>query len=169
MSTEEMKPRRTLDQDFIDGAVMLVTQEGYKNPSDRATYLGTINHIDIPVVRSAVLLVGQAMLGNGGGRWNTGSKYSYSDRSANPTAKSPGRDDREIATCDHETKRKNPWNRKETKGFRQSGRRDSNPRPLPPQGSALARLRYGPMFRRSQHPTCRLIAPVDRLVEESRV
>jgi hypothetical protein len=25
------------------------------------------------------------------------------------------------------------------------------------------------MFRRSQHPTCRLIAPVDRLVEESRV
>jgi hypothetical protein len=25
------------------------------------------------------------------------------------------------------------------------------------------------MFLRSQHPTCRLIPPVDRLVEESRV
>jgi len=60
MSTQEKKPRRTLAQDFIDGAVKLVTQEGYTNPSDRATY---------------------------------------------PTAKSPGRDDREIATIDHETKR----------------------------------------------------------------
>ena len=105
MSTKERKPRRTLDQDFIDGAAKLVTQEGYKNPKDRVTYLGTIDHIDIPVVRSAVLLVGQAMLGNGGGRWNTGSKDSYPDRATYPTAKSPGRDDREIATIDHETKR----------------------------------------------------------------
>ena len=141
MSTKEKKPRRSLDQDFID----------------------------TPMVRSAVLLVGQAMLGNGGGRCNIGSNCSYPDRSANPTAKSPGRDDREIATIDHETKRKNPWIRKETKGFRQSGRRDSNPRPLPPQGSALARLRYGPMFRRFQQQTCRLIAPVDRLVKQPRV
>ena len=68
MSTEEMKPRRTLDQDFIDGAVKLVTQERYTNTSDRATYLGTIDHINQHMVRSAVLLVGQAMLGNGGGR-----------------------------------------------------------------------------------------------------
>ena len=67
------------------------------------------------------------------------------------------------------TKRKNPWIRKETKGFRQSGRRDSNPRPLPPQGSALARLRYGPMFRRFQQQTCRPIAQVDRLVKQPRV
>ena len=29
MSTNEKKPRRTFDQDFIDGAVKLVTQEGY--------------------------------------------------------------------------------------------------------------------------------------------
>jgi hypothetical protein len=105
MSTKERKPRRTLDQDFIDGAAKLVTQEGYKNPSDRATYLGTINHIDIPMERSAVLLVGQAMLGNGGGRWNTGSKDSYPDRSTYPKGKSPGRDNREIATSDHETKK----------------------------------------------------------------
>ena len=28
MSTNKKKPRRTLDQDFIDGAVNLVTQEG---------------------------------------------------------------------------------------------------------------------------------------------
>jgi hypothetical protein len=48
MSTQEKKPRRTLDQDFIDGAAKLVTQERYKNPRDRVTYLGTINHIDIP-------------------------------------------------------------------------------------------------------------------------
>jgi len=40
MSTKERKPPRTLDQDFID----------------------------TPMERSAVLLVGQAMLGNGGGR-----------------------------------------------------------------------------------------------------
>ena len=60
MSTKERKPPRTLDQDFIDGAVMLVTQEGYKNPSDRATY---------------------------------------------PKGKSPGRDDREIVTIDHQTKK----------------------------------------------------------------
>jgi hypothetical protein len=59
MSTEEMKPRRTLDQDFIDKAVKLVTQEGYKNTRDRATYLGTIDHINQHMVRSAVLLVGQ--------------------------------------------------------------------------------------------------------------
>ena len=68
MSTQEKKPRRTLDQDFIDGAAKLVTQERYKNPRDRVTYLGTINHIDTRMERSAVLLVGQAMLGNGGGR-----------------------------------------------------------------------------------------------------
>jgi hypothetical protein len=68
MSTKEKKPRRTLDKDFIDNAVKLVAQEGYKNPRDRATYLGTIDHIDTPMVRSTVLLVGQAMLGNGGGR-----------------------------------------------------------------------------------------------------
>jgi transposase len=30
MSTNEKKPRRTFDQDFIDGAVKLVTQEGYR-------------------------------------------------------------------------------------------------------------------------------------------
>jgi hypothetical protein len=59
MSTKERKPRRTLDQDFIDGAVMLVTQERYKNPRDRAMYLGAIDHIDTPMVRSAVPLVGQ--------------------------------------------------------------------------------------------------------------
>ena len=29
MSTNEKKPRRTFDQDFIDGAVKIVTQEGY--------------------------------------------------------------------------------------------------------------------------------------------
>ena len=29
MSINEKKPRRTFDQDFIDGAVNLVTQEGY--------------------------------------------------------------------------------------------------------------------------------------------
>jgi transposase len=29
MSTNEKKPRRTFDQDFIGGAVKLVTQEGY--------------------------------------------------------------------------------------------------------------------------------------------
>jgi transposase len=29
MSTNEKKPRRTFDQDFIDGTVELVTQEGY--------------------------------------------------------------------------------------------------------------------------------------------
>jgi transposase len=29
MSTNEKKPRRTFDQEFIDGAVKLVTQEGY--------------------------------------------------------------------------------------------------------------------------------------------
>jgi transposase len=29
MSTNEKKNRRTFDQDFIDGAVKLVTQEGY--------------------------------------------------------------------------------------------------------------------------------------------
>jgi transposase len=29
MSTNKKKPRRTFDQDFIDGAVKLVTQEGY--------------------------------------------------------------------------------------------------------------------------------------------
>jgi transposase len=29
MPTNEKKPRRTFDQDFIDGAVKLVTQEGY--------------------------------------------------------------------------------------------------------------------------------------------
>jgi transposase len=29
MSTNEKKTRRTFDQDFIDGAVKLVTQEGY--------------------------------------------------------------------------------------------------------------------------------------------
>ena len=29
MSTNEKKPRRTFDLDFIDGAVKLVTQEGY--------------------------------------------------------------------------------------------------------------------------------------------
>ena len=169
---------------------MLVTQERYKNPSDRVTYLGTINHIDIPVVRSAVLLVGQAMLGNGGGRWNTGSKDSYPDRATylaqsttsilpwyvprsfslvkpcwvtdvvdgTQVPKTPIRtaprtlkENLRGATIANlqqaNKKRKNPWNRKETKGFRQSGRRDSNPRPLPPQGSALARLRYGPMFR----------------------
>jgi hypothetical protein len=86
MSTEEMKPRRTLDKDFIDKAVKLVTQEGYKNPRDRATYLGTINHIDIPVVRSAVLLVGQVcrvtdVFGD------IDSNHSYPVRSANPTGK----------------------------------------------------------------------------------
>lgn len=59
MSTKEKKPRRTLDQDFIDNAVKLVTQEGYKNPRDRATYLGAIDHIHTRMVRSAVLLVGQ--------------------------------------------------------------------------------------------------------------
>ena len=32
--------------------------------------------------------------------------------------------------------------------FRQSGRRDLNPRPLDPQSSALAKLRYAPRFRR---------------------
>ena len=63
MSTEERKPSRTLDQEFIDGAVKLVAQEGYKYPRDRATYLGTIDHIDTPMVRSTVLLVGQAMFG----------------------------------------------------------------------------------------------------------
>jgi len=105
MSTKERKPRRTLDQDFIDGAAKLVTQEGYKNPKDRVTYLGTIDHIDISVERSAVLLVGQAMLGNGGGRWNTGSKDSYPDRSTYPKGKSPGRDDRELATSEQETKK----------------------------------------------------------------
>ena len=105
MSTEEMKPRRTLDKDFIDKAVKLVTQEGYKNPRDRAMYLGAIDHIDTPMVLSAVLLVGQAMLGNGCGRWNTGSKDSYPDRSTYPKGKSPGRDNREIATSDHETKK----------------------------------------------------------------
>jgi len=60
MSTKERTPRRTLDQDFIYNAVKLVTQEGYKNARDRATY---------------------------------------------PTEKTPGRDDREIATIDHETKK----------------------------------------------------------------
>jgi len=119
MSTKERKPRRTLDQDFIDGAAKLVTQERYKNPSDRVTYLGTINHIDIPVVRSAVLLVGQAMLGNGGGRWNTGSKDSYPDRSTSPTAKSPGRDDRKIATSDHQTKK--PLESQGNQGFSSIG------------------------------------------------
>ncbi len=59
MSTKEKKPRRTLDQKFIDGAVKLVTQEGYKNPRDRATHLAAIDHIDTPMVRSAVLLGGQ--------------------------------------------------------------------------------------------------------------
>ena len=29
MSTNEKKPRRTFDQDFIDGAFKLVTREGY--------------------------------------------------------------------------------------------------------------------------------------------
>ena len=115
MSTKERKPRRTLDQDFIDGAAKLVTQEGYKNPKDRVTYLGTIDHIDISVVRSAVLLVGQAMLGNGGGRWNTGSKDSYPDRATYPKGKSPGRDDREIATSDHETKK--PLDSQGNQGF----------------------------------------------------
>ena len=43
-------------------------------------------------------------------------------------------------------KRKNPANPLGIAGFSQSGRRDSNPRPLPPQGSALARLRYGPIL-----------------------
>ena len=43
-------------------------------------------------------------------------------------------------------KRKNPVILLELQGFRKSGRRDSNPRPLPPQGSALARLRYGPIL-----------------------
>jgi len=48
-----------LDQDFIDGAVKLFTQERYKNPSDSVTYLGAIDHINQHMVRSAVLLVGQ--------------------------------------------------------------------------------------------------------------
>jgi len=60
MSTKEKKLRRTLDQDFIDGAVKLVTQEGYTNTSDRATYLGTIDHINQHKVRSAVFLGGQS-------------------------------------------------------------------------------------------------------------
>ena len=167
MSTTERKPRRTLDQDFIDGAVMLVTQEGYKNPSDRATYLGAIDHIDIPVVCSAVLFVGQAC-------WVTevvdGTQVPNTPiRTASRTLRQKRRGATIEKLQQATEKRKNPWIRKETKGFRQSGRRDSNPRPLPPQGSALARLRYGPMFRRSQQPTCRLIAPVDRLIEESRV
>jgi hypothetical protein len=59
MSTKERKPRWTLDQDFIDNAVKLVTQEGYKNPRDGATYPGAIDHIDTRMVRSAVLLGGQ--------------------------------------------------------------------------------------------------------------
>ena len=59
MSTTKRKPRRTFDQDFIDGAVKLVAQEGYKNPRDRAKYLGTIDHIDTRMVHSAVLLGGQ--------------------------------------------------------------------------------------------------------------
>ena len=116
MSTEERKPSRTLDQEFIDGAVKLVAQEGYKNPRDRAKYLGTIDHIDTPMVRSAVLLVGQAMLGNGCGRWNRGSKDFYPDRSTNPTEKCRGAT---IANLQQATtKRKNPWIRKEPKGFR---------------------------------------------------
>ena len=52
MSTKEKKPRRTLDQDFIDGAVKLVTQERYKNPSDRVTYLGAIDHCDTRTISS---------------------------------------------------------------------------------------------------------------------
>ena len=59
MSTTERKPRRTLDQEFIDGAVKLVAQEGYKYPRDRATYLGAIDHIDTPIVRSTVRIGGQ--------------------------------------------------------------------------------------------------------------
>ena len=42
-------------------------------------------------------------------------------------------------------KRKNPAIPREKQGFLESGWRDSNPRPLPPQGSALARLRYSPI------------------------
>jgi hypothetical protein len=87
MSTKEKKLRRTLAQDFIDA----------------------------PMERSAVLLVGQAMLGNGGGRWNTGSKDSYPDRATYPKGKSPGRDDREIATSDHETKK--PLDSQGNQGF----------------------------------------------------
>lgn len=30
MSADEKKPRRTFDQEFFDGAVALVTQEGYR-------------------------------------------------------------------------------------------------------------------------------------------
>ena len=87
-----------------------------KNPKDRSTYLGTIDHIDTPMVRSAVLLVGQAMLGNGCGRWNRGSKDFYPDRSTNPTEKCRGAT---IANLQQATtKRKNPWIRKEPKGFR---------------------------------------------------
>ena len=79
------------------------------------SYLGTIDHIDTPMVRSAVLLVGQAMLGNGGGRWNTGSKDSYPNRSTYPTAKTPGRDNRKLATSDHETKK--PLDSQGNQGF----------------------------------------------------
>ena len=52
MSIHERKPSRTLDQDFIDGAVKLVTQERYKNPSDRVTYLGAIDHCDTRTICS---------------------------------------------------------------------------------------------------------------------
>lgn len=87
-----------------------------KEPKGPRTELGAIDHIDTPMVRSAVLLVGQAMLGNGGGRWNRGSKDFYPDRSTNPTEKCRGAT---IANLQQATtKRKNPWIRKETKGFR---------------------------------------------------
>ena len=145
MSTEEMKPRRTLDQDFIDKAVKLVTQEGYKNPRDRATYLAQSTTSILPwYVPRSFSLVKPC--------WVT----EVVDETQVPntpirTAQRTRRENLRGATIEKlqqaTTKRKNPWNRKETKGFRQSGRRDSNPRPLPPQGSALARLRYGPMFR----------------------
>jgi hypothetical protein len=117
MSTTERKPRRTLDQEFIDGAVKLVAQEGYKNPRDRATYPWR----NRPHRYSHGTFRGPSrwsshVLGNGGGRWNTGSKDSYPDRSTNPTEKCRGAT---IANLQQATtKRKNPWIRKEPKGFR---------------------------------------------------
>ena len=145
MSTEEMKPRRTLDKDFIDKAVKLVTQEGYKNPRDRATDLAQSTTSILPwYVPRSFSLVKPC--------WVTdvvdGTQVPKTPIRTAPRTLKENLRGATIATLQQATtKRKNPWNRKETKGFRQSGRRDSNPRPLPPQGSALARLRYGPMFR----------------------
>ena len=93
MSTKEKKPRRTLAQ-LITSILPWYVPRSFS------------------LVKPCWVT---AMLGNGGGRWNTGSKDSYTDRSTYPTAKTPGRDNRELAPSDNETKK--PLDSQGNQGF----------------------------------------------------